>query len=199
MSINYIFKIVIAGDTNTGKTSFCDLIQGNSFKQKTVPTIGIEFFSTMISIDDQMIKTQMWDVSGDIKFRSILKPYFKETCGVILFYDVSDIDSFHHLTDWINKFITKDSNIPVIIIGNKTDKTRSISRSYAEGFAKEKNYYYDEMSVKDYNNVKNPFRYFIKKIYERKNNIDGVRTIIPEKMEQEDELVSLNCGKCMIS
>ena len=57
MSINYIFKIVIAGDTNTGKTSFCDLIQGNSFKQKTVPTIGIEFFSTMISIDGQMIKT----------------------------------------------------------------------------------------------------------------------------------------------
>ncbi len=199
MSINYIFKIVIAGDTNTGKTSFCDLIQGNSFKQKTVPTIGIEFFSTMISIDGQMIKTQMWDVSGDVKFRSILKPYFKGTCGVILFYDVSEIDSFHHLTDWINKFITKDSNIPVIIIGNKTDKTRSISRSYAEGFAKEKNYYYDEMSVKDYNNVKETFRYFIKKIYERKNNIDGVRTIIPEKMELEDEHVSLNCGKCMIS
>jgi small GTP-binding protein len=199
MAINYIFKIVIAGDTNTGKTAFCDVIQGNGFKQKTIPTIGIEFFSTMFSVDGQIIKTQMWDVSGDVKFRSILTPYFKSTCGIMLFYDVSEINSFHHLIDWINKFIKKDNKLPVIIIGNKTDKSRKISRSYAEGFAEEKDYYYEEMSVKNYDNVSETFAFFIKKIYEKKNNIDGVRKVLPGLIEIEEPYTSLNCGKCIIS
>ena len=199
MAINYIFKLVIAGDINTGKTSFCDIIQGNHFKQKTQPTIGIEFFSRIVSIDGQLIKTQMWDVSGDVKFRSILTPYFKSTCGIMLFYDVSEISTFNHLVDWINKFIQKDNNTPVIIIGNKTDKPREISRSYAEGFAQEKDYYYKEMSVKNYDNVKETFQFFTTKIYEKKHNIEGVRTILPEKTELDDEPVSLNCGKCLIS
>lgn len=199
MAINYIFKLVIAGDTNTGKTSFCDIIQGNNFKKKTQPTIGIEFFSRIVSVDNQIIKTQMWDVSGDIKFRSILTPYFKSTCGIMLFYDVSEISTFTHLVDWINKFIEKDNNTPVIIIGNKTDKPREISRSYAEGFAQEKEYYYKEMSVKNYDNVKETFQFFITKIYEKKHNIEGVKTILSEKTELDNEEVSLNCGKCLIS
>ena len=66
-------------------------------------------------MDNQIIKTQMWDVSGDVKFRSILTPYFKSKCGIMLFYDVSEISTFNHLVDWINKFIQKDNNTPVII------------------------------------------------------------------------------------
>jgi len=201
MSINYIFKIVVGGDTNAGKTSFCECIQGNAFRTKKSPTIGVEFFSNVLTIDGKHIKNQIWDVSGDDKFRSILTPYFKGTCGVMLFFDVSDIDSFHHLSDWTNKFIKENVDIPIIIVGNKTDKKRVISKSYAEGFARENNYLYSEMSVKDYSNVRETYKYFIRKIYERVNDIKGVRTIVPDKMEygDEEEYTRLTCGKCIVS
>lgn len=199
MSIDYIFKIVIGGDTNAGKTSFCECIQGNSFQNKKSPTIGVEFFSNVLSIDGVHIKNQIWDVSGDEKFRSILTPYFRGTCGVMLFFDVSDIDSFHHLSDWTNKFIKEKIDVPIIIVGNKTDQPRVISKSYAEGFARDNNYFYSEMSVKDYSNVSETYKYFIRKIYERINDIKGIQKITPDIIiNDKDDDVRMNCGKCTI-
>jgi len=199
MSIDYIFKIVIGGDTNAGKTSFCECIQGSSFQNKKSPTIGVEFFSNVLSIDGVHIKNQIWDVSGDEKFRSILTPYFRGTCGVMLFFDVSDIDSFHHLSDWTNKFIKEKIDVPIIIVGNKTDQPRVISKSYAEGFARDNNYFYSEMSVKDYSNVSETYKYFIRKIYERINDIKGIQKITPDIIiNDKDDDVRMNCGKCTI-
>ena len=199
MSIDYIFKIVIGGDTNAGKTSFCECIQGNSFQNKKSPTIGVEFFSNVLSIDGVHIKNQIWDVSGDEKFRSILTPYFRGTCGVMLFFDVSDIDSFHHLSDWTNKFIKEKIDVPIIIVGNKTDQPRVISKSYAEGFARDNNYFYSEMSVKDYSNVSETYKYFIRKIYERISDIKGIQKITPDIIiNDKDDDVRMNCGKCTI-
>ena len=117
----------------------------------------------------------------------------------MLFFDVSDIDSFHHLSDWTNKFIKEKIDVPIIIVGNKTDQPRVISKSYAEGFARDNNYFYSEMSVKDYSNVSETYKYFIRKIYERISDIKGIQKITPDIIiNDKDDDVRMNCGKCTI-
>ena len=74
---NYLFKYIIIGDTNVGKSCLMMQFIEHKFKNFVDPTIGVEFGSKKVNIDDDAIKLQIWDTAGQESFRSITRSYFR--------------------------------------------------------------------------------------------------------------------------
>ncbi len=164
-----LFKICLIGDSGVGKTSLAkkyidDIFQENS----SAATIGMDFHMTTKNLYDKDIKLQIWDVSGDHRFKYILEMYCKNCQGIVLMFDVSKYCSFANLTYWL-KYIYKyiPNDFPKIIVGCKVDLKREISYEEAFSFAQDRNIEYLETSTKLGKNIENAFA---KIIYEIKSN-----------------------------
>lgn len=101
MSYSYLFKYIIIGDTGVGKS--CLLLQfiDSKFKDKFEVTIGVEFGARMITVDDKNIKLQIWDTAGQEAFKSITRSYYRSAAGGLLVYDITKLDSFNNLQNWV--------------------------------------------------------------------------------------------------
>ena len=93
------------------------------FSNATSATLGVDFYMKSLSIDNTKdVQLQLWDTCGQERFRSIAKSYFRRADGVVLMYDVTCEQSFLNVREWIQSINdNSDRNIPIIIIGNKTD------------------------------------------------------------------------------
>lgn len=172
---DFLFKIIIIGDTSVGKSSIMQQYVNNFFIGEYISTIGVDFLIKNLIIDNKKIKLQIWDTAGQEKFRSITKTYYRNVDAVILMYDITNLESFNHISNWINeinKFI--DKYIPIIIIGNKNDLEKKRMISFNEGLilAKKYNALFDETSAKDYNSIDNAIIKIIKSI--KNNNIKNI-------------------------
>lgn len=164
------FKLVFAGDSAVGKTSFIMRYCKGEFSNVTSATLGVDFYMKSIKLNnnnnnndnDDEIQLQLWDTCGQERFRSIAKSYFRRADGVVLMYDVTCEQSFLNVREWIHSINEiSDRTVPIIIIGNKTDlrddKNSNYSKciSYNDGFkfAKENGALFVETSIKDGTNV----------------------------------------------
>ena len=116
------FNVLLLGDTTVGKTSFIDRYCGKDFNQN-LATIGIESRVKDILKNNKDIKLSIYDTAGQERYRKIVKNYYKGADGIILMYDVSNLDSFNAIKIWIesikeNKDIKK---IGFIVVENKCD------------------------------------------------------------------------------
>ena len=124
MSYNYLFKFLIIGDENVGKTSICKRMSGEQIDLYYDQTIGVEFSTCFTKISGKLIKSQLWDTSGRKIFAPVIKTYFKGVAGIILVYDVSNERSFKDIDYWLQqiKENKSDDEVKILLIGNKTDK-----------------------------------------------------------------------------
>ncbi|CAF0743676.1 unnamed protein product [Brachionus calyciflorus] len=139
-----IFKIIVIGDSNVGKTCLTFRFCGGKFLERSEATIGVDFREKTIQIDDEVIKLQIWDTAGQERFRkSMIAHYYRNVHAVLFVYDVTNINSFENLTHWIeeyNRFCTLNqtsSLIPKILVGNKCDleSDQKVSTNMAQTFA----------------------------------------------------------------
>ena len=134
------FKIIIIGDSGVGKSSLTLRATKNQFQDYYNATVGFEFFSQNIKMDDTIIKLQMWDTCGQEIYRSLISSFYKNSSLAMIMYSLEDEESFRHLDYWI-KEIKNNSNpdIKIILIGNKVDleDKRTVSKEEEEKFAKE--------------------------------------------------------------
>ena len=101
-------------------------------------SIGVDFKSKQIEIDDKLIKMQIWDTAGHEKFRTITTSYYKSAHAIIILYDITEQSSFDHIKNWmveIDKFAKQ--GVLRIIVGNKKDleNKRQVSTKDAESLA----------------------------------------------------------------
>jgi small GTP-binding protein len=118
----YTFKIVIFGDSGTGKTTLTNRFLTNLFNEDITMTIGVEFLLKAVELDNTKVKLQIWDFAGEDRFRYLFPAYIKGANGAIFMYDITNYSSLAHVDDWL-EIVEKELNydIPIIFVGGKTD------------------------------------------------------------------------------
>jgi small GTP-binding protein len=123
------FKVVVAGAKNVGKTSLIRRYATGKFEISTLSTIGVDFETKKVIVDDTEILLNIWDFAGEKKFRLLFPSYVSGASGALMLYDVSNKDSLNDLYDWIN-VISSVPNSPKtkILIEAKKDLTRKVKK-----------------------------------------------------------------------
>ncbi|XP_010723358.1 ras-related protein Rab-3A [Meleagris gallopavo] len=121
-NFDYMFKILIIGNSSVGKTSFLFRYADDSFTPAFVSTVGIDFKVKTIYRNDKRIKLQIWDTAGQERYRTITTAYYRGAMGFILMYDITNEESFNAVQDWSTQIKTYSwDNAQVLLVGNKCD------------------------------------------------------------------------------
>jgi len=167
---DYLFKILMVGDSGVGKSSLLLRFTDDSFTGNFISTIGVDFKVRNTEVDGKTIKMQIWDTAGQERFRTITSSYYRGAHGVILVYDVTDQASFNNSRQWLTE-IDRYACGPVakLLVGNKTDlPNRVVSTETGKEFASQFNLRFFEASAKDGSNVEKCFGELVKDIYDAK-------------------------------
>ena len=159
-------RLLIIGDSQVGKTSFLSRYTKGIFNLTYLSTAGIEFFSKDEIINNRKIRIELWDTAGSEKFFSLTSNFLGNAQGIMVMFDVTNIDSFESLINWTDSIKTHLSNgienIPVIIIGNKIDiKEREIKSIDANKYCNDLGFKYFETSAKTGENVRDTIIYLV--------------------------------------
>ena len=180
-----LIKIIIVGDTNVGKSTIFKRIQNKEINIDREPsTIGMDFARIKYVIDNKRIKVNLWDTAGQEKYQCIIRSYFREICGVILMFDVSNEKSFNNLKKWLDLIVEEKKcihNHPILLFGNKNDLPNVINSIKLNNFIKEHNMIYHEISSSN-NNLEEIFKAFVSNIIQNENITDckGMKDISAE-------------------
>ena len=154
------YKFIIIGSSGVGKTAVLKRLVEDTFTEESQSTIGVEFDSTILTIDEKKVKLQIWDTAGQERFRSISKAYYRNAVGVILVFDITERKSFDDLPSWLNDVHALcDPNAVIQLIGNKCDlgSQRVVTIAEAEQFAEHHHMKYIETSAKAGQNIREAF------------------------------------------
>lgn len=157
---DYLFKLLLIGDSGVGKTSILFRFSDDSFTSTFISTIGIDFKIRTIEMDGKKIKLQIWDTAGQERFRTITTAYYRGAMGIMLVYDVTSEKSFENITQWIKNIETHASDdVEKMILGNKCDinDKRVVSTEAGEQLAEEYSVTLMETSAKSNINIEEAF------------------------------------------
>ena len=174
MQINSDFefqiKLVIIGDTGVGKTNFIFQFTEGRFSSLHVTTVGFDYKSKIIKLpkSKRNVKLQIWDTAGQERYMAINKSLFQKVQGIILMYDLTNRDSFEHVTNWLNLIKQTVTSKTVILVANKLDleeEKRIVSVEEGEKIAKDNNILFFEGSGSTGQNVDKIFTAIAESIY----------------------------------
>lgn len=151
-----IFKILIIGDSGVGKSNLLLRYVKNEFMSDMRSTVGVEFGSKLLTIDNVKVKAQIWDTAGQERYRAITSAYYKGAKGVLIVYDITRRESFTNLDKWLTDFKMKcDDDAAIVIIGNKSDlqSKREVDKEEAALKAQSNHLAFFETSAKENENV----------------------------------------------
>ena len=132
------FKLIIVGDSGVGKSCLAIKAIKNYFEDLYAPTVGFEFLSFNVKIDDQTIKLQIWDTCGQEAYRSLINSFYRNSSLAILVYSIDNNNSFSNLETWLNEIKAQSNpDIKIFLIGNKADleDKREVTKEMGENFA----------------------------------------------------------------
>ncbi|KAM9833090.1 ras-related protein Rab-41 isoform X3 [Syngnathus typhle] len=155
------FKLVFLGEQSVGKTSLITRFMYDSFDNTYQATIGIDFLSKTMYLEDRTVRLQLWDTAGQERFRSLIPSYIRDSTIAVVVYDITNLNSFQQTSKWIDDVRTeRGSDVIIMLVGNKTDLAdkRQIPTEEGEQRAKELNVMFIETSAKTGYNVKQLFR-----------------------------------------
>ena len=163
------FNVSILGEGKVGKTSICSVFLGNEFKELTLQTVGLENVLVPVKFDGKTYKFKIFDTAGQERYRSIAKNTINLADGFLLVFGVDDRNSFQPLGDWVKSIEEKCdiSKKVLILVGNKIDKERQVTKEEALSFAKSKNIKYFETSAKEGIGIKEIFNLLFEEVYKK--------------------------------
>ncbi|XP_061370592.1 ras-related protein RABA4c-like [Gastrolobium bilobum] len=166
--IDYMFKIVMIGDSGVGKSQLLNRFVKNEFHMKSKATIGVEFLTKTVVMDHKLVKAQIWDTAGQERYQAITTAYYRGATGALLAYDITKRQSFEHVEKWLDELrMHADKNIIVMLVGNKSDlsSSRAVPIEEAKDFAKQEHLFFMETSALDSNNVESAFLGLLSQVY----------------------------------
>ena len=155
------------GNSGVGKSCLLLRFTEDSWSESYVTTIGVDFKIKTLDIESKSVKLQIWDTAGEERFRNIVSSYYRGAHGIMMVYDITDLEIFENLNSWLNEIANNDSeHVFKILVGNKCDmeKDRKVTYQQGEEFAKEHKMFFFETSAKDSINVQEAFETMTKEI-----------------------------------
>ena len=133
------FKIIVIGDSGVGKSSLTTKATKNIFEETYNATVGFEFFTFNIRINEKIVKLQIWDTCGQELYRSLITNFYRNSSLAIIVYAVNQKNSFENIEMWLRELRTHSNpDVKVFLIGNKIDLTseRVINTKEGQSFSK---------------------------------------------------------------
>lgn len=149
---DYNFKILLLGESTVGKTCLLLRYADNSFTPNFVATLGVDFKIKTITLNNKSIKCQIWDTAGQDRFRTIVTNFYRGAQGILLVFDLTNINSFLKTTHWMGEILKHaPQGIKILLVGNKSDlaSKRMVDQKDAMAFAEKNGLKYAETSAKD--------------------------------------------------
>jgi small GTP-binding protein len=165
---DYLFKIVIIGDSSVGKSNLLVRFTRNEFNEKSKATIGVDFGTKSIQINGKTVTAQCWDTAGQERFRAVTSGYYRGAVGAMIVYDISSRVTFKNVTRWLNELREMaDPDILIMMVGNKCDleHQREVPTQEAEAFAQANKISFLETSALNGSNVNQAFETLLREIY----------------------------------
>jgi len=171
-------SILLLGDTSVGKTCLISRYANGVFREDYIQTVGIDYVSKQEIINDKNINIKLWDTAGQERFKALTPTYLRGAEGIVLVYDVTNLESFESLKFWIESLKSNlgENSLPTVINGNKIDlDDRDVSSEDAKKFAQSNNFKYFETSAKSGIGVDELFREIVNQILEKKDKTEDVK------------------------
>ncbi len=167
LDYDYLFKYLIIGNSGVGKSCLLIRFTDDKFEEGYVTTIGVDFKIKTLEIEGKSVKLQIWDTAGQERFRNIVSTYYKGGHGIMMVYDITDLESFRCLDSWLKEIEKNASkNVYKILVGNKNDMEKERKVSFEKGmeFADLHGMKFFETSAKENKNVEEAFKEMTKDI-----------------------------------
>jgi len=183
------FKLVFLGEQSVGKTSLITRFMYDNFDAQYAATIGIDFLSKTMYLDDRTVRLQLWDTAGQERFRSLIPSYIRDSSVAVVVYDVTSRISFQNTAKWVDDVRAERGNdVIIVLVGNKTDLNdkRQVTTEEGERRSKEYKVMFIETSAKAGHNVKTLFKRIAQAL-------PGMETVQEPSVNMQS--VELNPGK----
>ncbi|CAH9091190.1 unnamed protein product, partial [Cuscuta epithymum] len=166
---DYLFKIVLIGDSGVGKSNILSRFTRNEFCLESKSTIGVEFATRTLQVEGKTVKAQIWDTAGQERYRAITSAYYRGAVGALLVYDITKKQTFDNVERWLRELRDHaDSNIVIMLAGNKTDLNhlRAVPEQEARLLAEKEGLSFLETSALEALNVEKAFQTILLDIYQ---------------------------------
>ncbi|KAG4920120.1 hypothetical protein JHK85_049691 [Glycine max] len=195
--VDYVFKVVLIGDSAVGKSQILARFARNEFSLDSKATIGVEFQTRTLVIQHKSIKAQIWDTAGQERYRAVTSAYYRGAVGAMLVYDITKRQSFDHIPRWLEELRNHaDKNIVIILIGNKSDleNQRQVPTEDAKEFAEKEGLFFLETSALEATNVETAFMTVLTEIF----NIINKKNLAASDNQGNDNSASLSGKKVIV-
>lgn len=169
-SYNYVYKVVLIGESGVGKSNLLTRFTKNEFNHDSRTTIGVEFSTRTIHMNNYTIKAQIWDTAGLERYRAITSAYYRGAVGALLVYDISKHLTYESAERWLKELLEHaDPHIVVMLVGNKKDleTLRTVPTEEAKDFAEKRGLMFMETSALESTNVEAAFNEILTAIHEK--------------------------------
>jgi len=194
---DYLFKLLLIGDSGVGKSSLLLRFSDDTWTDKYISTIGVDFKIKTINLDHKLVKLQIWDTAGQERFRTITSSYYRGAHGIIIVYDVTDKITFTNIKNWLQEIERyAGTNVLKLLVGNKIDRpSRDVETAVGEEFAKSLGMTFLETSAKNRTNVEQAFQ---KMASEIKDNMikKGIDSSPGGRLPLDGKQVAIEEGGC---
>ena len=190
-------KILLVGDSSVGKTTLLLKYTEDKFSDSHITTIGVEYKDKEITINNRKVNLQIWDTSGQERYQSITKNFYRNADGILFVFDVTNEETFHHIKNWLITSEDIDKDFKKMIVGNKIDLEDKIviNKEKMEKFGEKKNMKCFLTSAKDGTNVDVIFKEIDSAFIDTELNLNDIekvyfiaRTSLELLMNKEIEL-----------
>jgi Ras-related protein Rab-7A len=146
ISRRHLLKVIILGDSGVGKTSLMNRYVKHEFSQQYRATIGADFLSKEIMIEDKLVTLQIWDTAGQERFQSLGVAFYRGADCCVLVYDITNPKSLDSMENWREEFLNQTNpkdpeTFPFVMLGNKLDREaeRKVPLAKAQAWGRSKN------------------------------------------------------------
>ncbi|XP_059922123.1 RAB11a, member RAS oncogene family, like [Gadus macrocephalus] len=165
---DYLFKVVLIGDSGVGKSNLLSRFTRNEFNLESKSTIGVEFATRSLQVEGKTVKAQIWDTAGQERYRAITSAYYRGAVGALLVYDIAKHLTYENTERWLKELRDHaDNNIVIMLVGNKSDlrHLRAVPTDEAKAFSEKHGLSFLETSALDSSNVELAFQTILTAIY----------------------------------